>query len=402
MRILFISRWFPYPPDNGSKIRVFNLIKYLSRRHEIALLSFAGEAISPARLAALEPYCYCAYTVPYREFSPTRLKALLGFFSPRPRSVLDTYSKEMQALVERVRADRSFDIVVASQIESVPYALLLDGVPRVFEELELAVMREQFAWQRVLTRRMRYGLTWWKQQRYLLRLLHQVDGCTVVSGPERALLHKVVPGFQRLAVIPNGVSPQEYEGDWGPPAPDTLIFPGALTYRANFDAMDFFLRAIFPLVRARRSSTTLCITGRTNGVPLHRLPLNGGVTLTGYLADVRPAVAQSQVCVTPLLTGGGTRLKILEAMALGTPVVSTSKGAEGLEATPGEDILIADEPADFADAVLRLLGNESLRAKLAANGRKLVQGRYEWDPIGERLERFLYQVVEMHAKAESK
>jgi glycosyltransferase involved in cell wall biosynthesis len=401
MRILFISRWFPYPPDNGARIRVFNLIKYLSRRHEIALFSFAGEAISPVRLAALEPYCCCIHTVPYREFSPTRLRALLGFFSTRPRSVIDTYSKEMQTLIERVHTDRSFDIVVASQIESVPYALLLNSIPRVFEELELAVIREQFAWQRTLMRRTRYGLTWWKQQQYVLRLLRQVDGCTVVSEPERALLHKVLPGFQRLAVIPNGVNLQEYEGNWGSPAPNTLIFPGALTYRANFDAMDFFLKAVFPLIRARWPSATLYITGRTNGVPLHRLPLNSGVTLTGYLADVRPTVAQSQVCVAPLLTGGGTRFKILEAMALGTPVVSTGKGAEGLEATSGEDILIADEPADFADAVLRLLGDESLRAKLAANGRKLVRKRYEWDGIGKKLERFLCRVVETHAEVES-
>ena len=105
MRILFISRWFPYPPDNGSKIRVFNLIKALSGRHEIVLLSFAGEAVSPARLAALEPYCSCVHAVPYREFNPTRLRAVLGFLSTHPRSVLDTYSEEMQTLVGQVGAD---------------------------------------------------------------------------------------------------------------------------------------------------------------------------------------------------------------------------------------------------------------------------------------------------------
>jgi glycosyltransferase involved in cell wall biosynthesis len=400
MRILFISRWFPYPPDNGSKIRVFNLIKALSGRHEIVLLSFAGEAVSPARLAALEPYCSCVHAVPYREFNPTRLRAVLGFLSTHPRSVLDTYSEEMQTLVGQVGADRSFDVVVASQIESVPYALLLNDVPRVFEELELAVIRDQFTRQRAWTRRMRYGLTWWKQRRYVLHLLRQVDGCTVVSDPERALLQRVAPGFQRLAVIPNGVGVQEYAGNWGAPITDALIFPGALTYEANFDAMDFFLRAVFPLIQAQRPSTTLRITGRTDGVPLHRLPLNGGVILTGYLTDVRPAVAQSQVCVVPLLAGGGTRLKILEAMALGTPVVSTSKGAEGLEAIPGKDILVADDPAGFAGTVLRLLGDESLRTKLAANGRKLVRERYEWDHIGKELERFLYQVVEKHRGAE--
>ena len=393
MRILFISRWFPYPPDNGSKIRVFNLIKYLSRRHEIALLSFVEESISPARLAALEPYCCCTHTVLYREFSPTRLRAVLGFFSTRPRSVLDTYSKEMQSFVEKVSADRSFDIVVASQIESVPYALLLNGVPRVFEELELAVIREQFAWQRALTKRARYGLTWWKQRRYVLHLLRQVDGCTVVSEPERALLQGVVPDSQRLAVIPNGVSPQEYVGDWGSPVPDTLIFPGALTYQANFDAMGFFLKAVFPLIRAQWPSVTLRITGRTDGVPLHRLPLNDGVVLTGYLADVRPVVAQSQVCVVPLLTGGGTRFKILEAMALGTPVVSTSKGAEGLEVTSGENILIADDPTAFAGAIVRLLGDPELRNRLAVSGQRLVLERYGWDRSGAKLEQLLCQVV---------
>jgi glycosyltransferase involved in cell wall biosynthesis len=130
-----------------------------------------------------------------------------------------------------------------------------------------------------------------------------------------------------------------------------------------------------------------------DGVPVDRLPANDGLVLTGYLDDVRPTVARSWACVVPLRVGGGTRLKVLEAMALGTPVVSTSKGAEGLEVTSGEDILIADEPADFADATLRLLDDPALRAELAANGRRLVRGRYGWDQIGEELNRFLHQVV---------
>jgi glycosyltransferase involved in cell wall biosynthesis len=127
-----------------------------------------------------------------------------------------------------------------------------------------------------------------------------------------------------------------------------------------------------------------------------RLPLSEGVILTGYLNDIRPCVAQSWACVVPLRVGGGTRLKILEAMALGTPVVSTSKGAEGLEATHGDDILIADMPAEFADAVLRLLDDKALRARLAANGRRLVESRYGWEVIGEKLDQLLRKVVEGH------
>ena len=130
------------------------------------------------------------------------------------------------------------------------------------------------------------------------------------------------------------------------------------------------------------------------------MPLGNGAELTGYLNDIRPAVAQSWACVVPLRVGGGTRLKILEAMALGTPVVSTSKGAEGLAVTHGENILIADDPGDFAQAVVCLLGDESLRAKLSANGRRLVEERYSWKTCAHRLEQLLYQVIEQRRNSD--
>ncbi|NIV37258.1 MAG: glycosyltransferase [Anaerolineae bacterium] len=181
--------------------------------------------------------------------------------------------------------------------------------------------------------------------------------------------------------------------DFGPPEADALVYSGALTYSVNFDAVDFFLREVFPLIQAKRPTVKLSVTGKLEGVPIDRLPANDGLVLTGYLDDVRPTVARSWACVVPLRVGGGTRLKILEALALGTPVVSTSVGAEGLKVTPGVDILIADEPTEFADATLRLLEDPGLRAELAANGRRLVRERYDWDQIGEQLDRFLRQVA---------
>jgi glycosyltransferase involved in cell wall biosynthesis len=401
MRVLFISRWYPYPPDNGSRIRVFNLIKALSRRHEITLLSFSQAPISRERLAEMKTYCSAVHTVPYRGFSPTRLKALLGFLSPRPRSVVDTYSQEMEGLVQSVGGRGAFDVIVASEKDSAPYALLLDQIPHVFEDVELAVIYEQFAGQDSLVLKARFGLTWWKSSRFIARLLHEFEGCTVVSERERELTMEIAPGYSALAVVPNGVDLETNSGDFGSPKPHTLIYTGALTYSANFDAMEFFLRDVFPLVKSQRPKAMLRITGGYDGVPVERLPLGDGVELTGYLDDIRPAVARSWAYVVPLRVGGGTRLKILEAMALGTPVVSTSKGAEGLEVTPKEDILIADEPAEFAEAVLRLLEDEALRMKLVANGRKLVEERYGWARIGERLERFLRRVVEPSRSADS-
>ena len=393
MHILFVSRWFPYPPDNGSRIRVFNLVKQLSRRHEITLLSFTQRPISNEHLAEMATYCRSVRTVPYRVFNPNRLKALLGFLSTRPRSIVDTESREMRALVETAHIDNCFDVVVASEIESTPYALLLNRTPRVFEEVELAVIHEQVAHQHSLISRFRYRLTWWKLSRFVAQLLHEFDGCTVVSKQERNLVKKIHPGYDALAIVPNGVDLEANTGDFGAPKPDTLIYPGALTYSANFDAMEFFLQDIFPLVKAQHPTASLRITGRYDGVPVERLSLGNGAELTGYLDDIRPSVAQSWGCVVPLRVGGGTRLKVLEAMALGTPVISTSKGAEGLEVTHEENILIADDPGDFAQAVLRLLGDEDLRARLSANGRRLVEEQYSWETCARQLERLLDQLV---------
>jgi len=394
MKVLFLSSWYPYPPDNGSRIRIFNLIKQLSKEHDITLLSFSRDGeVTEDRLKTMQRYCSTVQDIPLAPFRPSSVRSILGLFSSRPRSFVDTYSRRMQGLVERTRREGDFSVVIASEIATAPYAVTLEGLPRILEEVQLATLREQYTSQSRVGRRLRYGLMWWKTRRFTAHLLRQFDGCTVASQQERANVLSIAPNCRRIVVVPNGVDLDRYKGDFSAPEPGTLVFPGALTYSANFDAMAFFLHQIFPLVKARQPEVVLRITGRTNGVPLHGLPLNESVILTGYLDDMRPTVAQSWACVVPLRVGGGTRLKILEAMALGTPVVSTSKGAEGLEVTPGEDILIANEPTEFADTVLRLLDDPARRAKLAANGQRLVRERYGWDQIGKKLDQLLHQVV---------
>jgi glycosyltransferase involved in cell wall biosynthesis len=332
--------------------------------------------------------------VPLAPFRPGSFLSILGFFSPRPRSFVDTYSRRMQGLVEQAGKEQDFSVVIASEMDTALYAIKLKRVPRILEDVELAALREKHTTQSRVDVQLRYGLTWWKARRFTVHLLHQFDGCTVVSQQERANVLSIAPNCQPVVVVPNGVDLSQYKGHFGAPEPGTLVFPGALTYGANFDAMAFFLHKVFPMVKARRPEVILRITGKTNGVPVDRLPLNESVILTGYLDDVRPTVAQSWACLVPLRVGGGTRLKLLEAMALGTPVVSTSKGAEGLELTPGKDILIADEPTAFADAVLRLLDDPTLRAKLAANGQRLVREQYVWDQIGKKLDQLLHQIVQ--------
>lgn len=397
MRILALSDWFPYPPDNGARMRIHHLLVQLSRHHEIVLLTFADGAMPPRSVTQVRAYCQRVETVPLRHYQPHRLRALLGLFSWTPRSLIDTYNPEMEILVNQTMTEVSFDVIVAFAIGpsggTARYVKDIDGIPRIIEDLEMSIIKDRIAIQPSWHRRQRLRLTWWKLHRYAVQLLQAMDGCTVASVRERDLLLSISPGYGPLAVIPNGVNPRLYDEDFGPKEPNTLVFPGALTYKANLWAMEFFLSQVFPRAKALSPNVKLYITGGYEGVPVGEAFRQDGVTLTGYLEDVRPRIARSAVCVVPMTVGGGTRLKILEAMALGTPVVSTAKGAEGLEVTPGQDILIADTPQDFAEAVARILGDPGLRDRLVENGGRLVRQKYDWEAIGAQLNHFLERVV---------
>lgn len=385
MKILFLSRWYPFPPDNGSKLRIFHLLRELAQVHTVDLVSFTSEPLDPQRTDAMYYLCRHVWTAAYSPFTSGGLAGLAGFFSSRPRSVIATYSTELDLLAQTAANNEAYDIVIASQVDMAPYAVKLNAPVRLLEEIELTTIWEQYALQRNPFKRLRALLTWGKTKRYMRQLLKCYDACTVVSEEERQRIRQIAPKMKKVVVLPNGVDMEHMQADFGEPEADTLIYTGALTYQANFDAMQYFLSEIFPRIQAGRKGVRLFITGRTDGVRLDQLPENDAVTFTGYLKDIRPRVASSWVNVVPLRMGGGTRLKILESLALGTPVVSTSKGAEGLHLRAGEDYLRADSPAAFADAVLRILKDKQMRDSLAASGRKKVAAMYDWKTIGGQL-----------------
>lgn len=403
MQILCLSSWFPYPPDNGARIRLRYLLAALGAAHEVDLLCFfrPEEQIAPE---VLPPGVSLLGALPVPTDRQGR-PSLGDLFSPYPRAVAEQFVPEMADRLASALSQKRHDLVLSFEIgpgvTTAPYLLDIREVRRVIEDLEISMIWAKAQAARSPLARLRYALTWQKQRRYTRELLRRVDGCTVPSEVERQTVLSVAQDGGPVAVVPNGVDLEQYQGDFGPVEPDTLVFPGALTYEANFEAMRFFLREIFPRIRRVRPQAILYITGRTDGVDLRCLPLGDGVVLTGYLPDVRPRVARSAVCVVPLTLGGGTRIKILEAMALGTPVVATSKGAEGLEVTPGRDLLIADDPEAFAAAVVRILENAGLRAALSTAGRRLVSERYNWRVIGQQLTAFLERIHHQGTKTQS-
>jgi polysaccharide biosynthesis protein PslH len=310
----------------------------------------------------------------------------MGYFSSKPRSIIDTYQPEFLEAVVSAHARNHYDVVIASEIDMAPYALAVQGAVRILEELEVTSLYNAYRSQTHPISRLRGALTWYKMARYTARLVPSFDGCTVVSNLELAAIQKLTPEFKNIRIIPNGVDFAHYDGY---PSvireANSLIYSGALTYQANFDAVAYFLSDIFPKIQAIIPDVKFYITGKTDGVSLEKLPRHEGVVFTGYVKDIRSVLARCCVNVVPLRMGGGTRLKILETLAIGTPVVSTTKGAEGLNLTEGQDLLLADTPDEFAQAVVRLLGDQAYRERLSDSGKSAVKGQYDWRFIAENL-----------------
>lgn len=389
MRVLFVSRWFPYPPVNGSKQRVFHLISALAAAHEVWLVSFADDPSIEPDAPAIRSLCAGVHIVPWHGYVARSPSALLGLLASTPRSIAATYSTEMAVRVREVCDAWNPAVVVASQITSASYHAAFAPRPAVFDEVELgthddAVRRAPHAFARA-----RHTLTWIKLSRYLTHVLGAMDACTTASEAEAALVRRAVRNLPRLDVVPNGTTLPAEVVPLRERAKDTLIFAGALTYAANADAMRWFVEQCYPIIKEWRPAVTLQITGATGG---ERLP-NAGVLQTGQVADARTLVAQASVSIAPLQSGGGTRLKLLEAMAVGTPIVATTKAAEGLAVEHDVHLLLADTPQAFAVAVLRLLDDGALRRRLAENGRRLVAERYQWSRIGRDFVRLVEDVA---------
>lgn len=378
MKILFLSRWFPYPVNNGSKVRIYNLLRGLSRHHEVTLLSFVDQTGGHPEAPEIRNLCSDIVVLPWKEFDPRTVRARLGFLSLKPRSVIDTFSPEMAGAITAAVNGQRFDLIIASQLQMAAYYPWFQGIPALFEELEIGLFYDR-AFSPDGKIRLRHALTWFKYRFYLSRLFHKFRLSTVVSETERRLVTRSFPRHKdRFEVIPNCIDVGAYSTISARKKENTIIFSGPFKYRVNYEAMLWFIGEVFPLVLKQIPDAELVITGDHENLPI---PSSQNVTLTGYVDDVRSLIASSTVAIAPLKSGGGTRLKILEAMAIGTPVVATSKGAEGLDAQNEVHLLVTDEPKMFASYVINLLQDRALHNKISANATVLVAEKYDWSKV---------------------
>ena len=386
MRILFLSSWYPFPADTGGKIRILSLLRHLAGRHVVTFLSFSRSgAVTTERLSALRLYAEVLEPIVLPQ-THTGIRRLL----PNPR----WHSQEMRSSIQEAMRREQYDVVLAAEVLAGYYAAEIPRITRILDNCELTVLIENWTGDPQPVRRLIKRIGCRKKQRFTASLIRSFDYCTVVSDQERRHLLDLGGLPNRILVAPNGVDTQA-----NTPLPESrkecsLVYPGALTFHANLDAMEFFVRSVLPLIRQRHHQTVLYISGSTDGVNMQGLPHGQqvGVELTGNLPDVRSLIRRSAVCIVPLRIGGGTRIKVLQAMALGTPVVSTSKGAEGLQVAAGSEIVIADTPELLAAAVCELFENRSLHKSIADNARRAVVSRYDWNiclrSVDEILARF--------------
>jgi glycosyltransferase involved in cell wall biosynthesis len=252
----------------------------------------------------------------------------------------------------------------------------------VLDDLEPNGLREASP-DSSLRGRLRDALTWVKVRGYVQTVVGAFDATVVVSETERAAVLALAPDAQ-VEVVPNGVDTDANRVGLGEVERDTMVYAGAPTFGANLEAVRWFAAEVLPAVRATRPHARLVVTGRVDSLPPESLPVASGLAYAGYLDDVRPAIASSWCSVVPLRRGGGTRLKVLESLALGTPVVSTTKGVEGLDLVPGEEVLVADTAEAFAATVIDLMRDPQRREALAIAGRRAVEERHDWRPIARR------------------
>jgi len=398
-KILFLTSQLPYPPHQGGAIRTYNMIVNLAPRHEIHLLSFVHSPNDVARAGPLHQYCQTIQAIPVPRRSSLK-RLLTTLFSPLPDMALRLPSAEFRRkLAARLESER-FDVVQVESIEMAPYAMgdagwEMDNKPLwVFDDYNAEYVLQQRAFETDVRHPSRwigalYSLIQWqKLRRYEAAVCQRVDWVVAVSEADKEILQKLGPGIE-VAVIPNGVDTRAYDPGQTYPLvlePHSIVFTGKMDFRPNIDAVLWFCHQVLPLIKTQVPDVHFYIVGQKPPQRLKPLAEDAAVTLTGYVDDVRPYIAGAEVYVVPLRIGGGTRLKIMEAMALGKAIVSTSLGYEGYPVTSGQELVIADTPQDFARCVVELLGDARRRDKLGRAGRRFVEERYDWRAIVPRLE----------------
>jgi glycosyltransferase involved in cell wall biosynthesis len=395
-RVLLLTQVLPYPPDSGPKVKTWNLIKCLARDYELTLVSFvrgdqAADALHLAR------HCAAVWTVPLRRGLVNDLWSLARSLVERQPFVMVRDDRAvMRRLVARLSAGTRFDVVHADQLNMAQYAARVPGARKVLDAHNALWLLYKRLWH-LMPRgvpRALLGRDWRLLRAYEGEVCLTFDAVVAVNDEDRSALEEVAPAVSRITVLPIAIDTDELRPLTRDPGANHIVYVGTMYWPPNRDAVLWFVRDVYPRIRAVRPDVVFDVIGARPGRRIRGLTGDAAsIRVTGYVADPTPYLERAGAVIVPLRAGGGMRVKILTALAQGLPVVSTSLGCTGLAVESGQHLLIADTAEDFAQAALRVLGDRQLASQLARNGRVLVETRYDYRVVGPRLRAWYHDVV---------
>lgn len=384
-RILMISPYFPYPNNNGGKVRMYNLIKHLSLEKDIYLLSYIESTDKKESINEMKKYCKEVYVVERDEAERIERKDV-------PRCVSFFYTHKMidklKSVIKEIKPDLvQIDFLVMSQ-----YINHIKNIPVIYTEHDMSNINfEQSFHDRDLSEKERF-IEWGRLMKYTKKTLPKFNSVIVLTERDNKILNNFLPQCKTV-LIPTGVDVDYYKPKSNKDNQEnSLVYVGHYKHYPNLDAVYYFLGEIYPLILEKMNDVKVYIVG--SGTPKELFKKKSDrIVITGEVADVRDYLEKAGIFIAPIRLGGGIKGKVLEAMASGIPVVATKEASEGIKCNPGKDILVAEDEKDFALKTIELIRNMDYRNKIIANSRRLVEEIYDWKKITNRLNAFYSEIV---------
>jgi sugar transferase (PEP-CTERM/EpsH1 system associated) len=401
MKILWVKAGGLVPPDTGGKIRSYNILRELARQHSVTFFSFYAahnNDVHPGLKDTFDRVVCLPLALPQPKSLAEMRDYSIRLLSPQPYNITKYCRSEVRRKLQALLKQETYDVILCDFMVAAGVIPWDWPAPKVLftHNVEAAIWRRHYE---VATNPLWKATSWWewrKMEAAERKYLHLADKVLTVSETDRDAFASLVDAG-KLAVIPTGVDVNYFQPQPTEETPNSLVFTGSMDWLPNEDAILYFADAILPLIKQECPDISLEVVGRSPSRKLQALAeKEKSLHLTGWVDDIRPFVARAAVCVVPLRIGGGTRLKIFEAMAMGKAAVSTTVGAEGLPVQSGENLLLADTPHDFAQAVLSLLRDPDQRQRLGTAARTLVEENYSWRKIAETFASVLAAVVSAH------